>query len=155
MDLWFRLRSRVRLVGPSSNCNKEIYIYIYIFFVIQMDQIGNMGLNSSNCLISPPPAAQQLHIIPSAAAAAACTGAPPAFGRWRAERVLPGLPQSAHISLPGLASTSCSRSLFPSASSAMVPLSVQPHRGGVKPVREHPPLEFQTDRAADHLSPPM
>lgn len=62
---------------------------------------------------------------------------------------LPGLPQSAHLSLPGLASTSCSCSLFPSASSAMVSLSVQPHRGGKKVpknIRRWGSADRQTDR---------
>ncbi len=65
---------------------------------------------------------------------------------------LPGLPQSAHVSLPGLASTSCRSRLFPSGSSAMVSLSIQPHREeGKKPDQEHPLLESdrQTERQTD------
>lgn len=67
---------------------------------------------------------------------------------------LPGLPQSAHLSLPGLASTSCSCSLFPSASSAMVSLSVQPHRGGKK-VPKNIRRWGPADRQTGHLPPPI
>lgn len=116
-----------------------------------MDQMGNVRLIS--CLISPSPLPRCSRRMLSHRRLQ---------GDGGAGSVLPGLPQSAHISLPGFSSTSCSRNLFPSASSAMAcVLSVQPHRGGVKPVREHPPPEpdRQTDRrtvrAGDHLSPPV
>lgn len=82
--------------------------------------------------------AQQLTCI--GAAAAVCAVSPSKRRRGFGNH-LPGLPQSAHVSLPGLASTSCRSRLFPSGSSAMVSLSVQPHRGAREPAQEHPTPE--------------
>lgn len=64
--------------------------------------------------------------------------------------ILPGLPQSAQVSLPGRVSTSCRSRFFPSAStnSAMVGLSVQLHRG----TWGEASAASAADRQMDHLS---